>query len=117
MNAVIFTSSFLLAVLPTPAISQACVQATQRLQVPEQIHLVTACQVPPGILPKLSFLLSESGIDIYRVEWPNPAEARVPAYAHPHYPLSVTALFVFQDEKERQLQIKSLMSAGKAISW
>jgi hypothetical protein len=104
--------------------AQACVQATQRLQVPEQIHLVAACQAPPEILPQLSFLLSDSGIDIYRVERPrktaaNPVEAREQAYAdaHPYYPLRVTALFVFQDEKERQLQIKSLMSAGEAITW
>jgi hypothetical protein len=121
VNAVIFMSAFLLVVLPMPAIAQACVQATQRLQVPLQIHLVGACQAPPEILPKLSLLLSESGIDIYRVEWPpaGPVKARTQtdADAHPRYPLSVTALFVFQDEKERQLQIKSMMSAGEAISW
>jgi hypothetical protein len=119
MNAVIFPYAFLLAVLPIPAIAQACVQATQRVQVPEQIHLVGSCQAPPETHPKLSFLLSESGIDIYRVEWPRTAENPVEAGAvdNPHYPLSVTALFVYQDEKVRQIQIKSLINDGEAISW
>jgi len=99
---------------------QACVQATQKLQVPDQIHLVDACQVPPEILPKLSFLFSESGIDIYRIEpltSTNSAGTRGQVYPERQRPVGVSALFVLQDEKERQTQIQSFINAGEAVSW
>lgn len=178
MKAVMFTSGFLLIVLPKPAIAQACVQATQRIQVPEQIHLVQACQSTPEIFPKLSFLLSDHGIDVYRVEWPvkkSAAEERMEAYKktetpaqrafdakvakeetdmetsaaklknvphpkpkspeeakfdaredqqdyealHPPPPnvIGVEALFVFQDEAERRLQVNAMIAAGESFNW
>jgi len=99
--------------------AQSCIQSTQRIQVPEQIQLAQSCQVPPVMQPKLSFLLSENGTDAYRVEWPptklaNPARENERAYeeAHPHYPLTVETLFVYQEEASRMREIKSFIDSG-----
>ena len=106
----------------TCAQPQSCVQATQRIQVPEQINLVEACQAPPAVFPKLSFRLSEDGTDIYRVEWParklTPADKRLQAHVdeHPRYPITVEALFVYQDEKNRTQQIRSFINSG-SFAW
>jgi hypothetical protein len=73
--------------------------------------------------PKLSFLLSENGIDIYRVAWPpikltSPAQERERAYeeTHPSYPLTVEALFVYQEEASRTREVKSFIDSG-AFGW
>jgi hypothetical protein len=102
---------------PTPPVAtQACVQVTQKLQVPEQIHLVDACQQPPEVRPKLSLLFSESGIDIYRIQGPAAVKPQSGTRLS-LYPFSVRALFVFQDEQERQHQVQSMISAGEAVNW
>jgi hypothetical protein len=116
---------FLVALSSTPVVAQVCSQATQKLQVPDQIHLVGDCQVSPEISPNLSFLFSERGIDIYRMEWPpkdnlSPVERQEKA-ASATAPLprliQRQALFVFQDEEERKRQIQGFINAGEAISW
>lgn len=145
MKAVIFTSACLLAILPKPAIAQACVQATQRIQVPQQIHLIKACQIPPVPQPTFKFVTSKDGIDLYSVQWPSPVDTsrvrwkeyqktETPAQrawdknngqvgfmqddpGPVRYPFSVTGLLVFQDEAEREAQVNQLMNAGEAITW
>jgi len=115
----------LIPLIPTSLVAQSCSLATQKLQVPEQIHLVGSCQVSPEIFPKLSFLFSEHGIDIYQIESPATENPTPLVKEKGTKPIDVPlpriiqrqALFVFQDEDERQRQIQRFINAGEAISW
>lgn len=94
-----------------------CTQALQKLEIPGQIHLVKMCQGSPEILPILSPLLSENGIEVYRLEFPSGdqsksatgEDARRKTSSAIHYPFSVGALLVFQDEQAREKELKFLM--------
>jgi hypothetical protein len=83
---------------PSPVeIYPPCVQATQHLQVPGQIHLAIPGQVPPEAPYNLSFLFSQDGVDVYRL-------------GH-----SSWALFVYQDEKARQEELGYLIGASAEV--
>ncbi len=103
---------------------KACAQAQQNLDVSTQIHLVRMCQATPEIRPILTFMLSENGIDVYRVAYPpqdeskssasGKAAAKAPSPAR--YPFSVSALLVFQDEQAREKELNTLMNSP-AMRW
>jgi hypothetical protein len=100
-----------------PATFKPCVQALQKLEVPAQIHLVRMCQISPETRPILTPLLSENGIDVYRLEYPQRSgggslrgqRGSQNAAPQARYPFSVTALAVFQDEGTRENQLKAFM--------
>lgn len=109
----------------TPATTfTPCAQARQKIEVPEQIHLVSRCQVTPEVRPILPLLFSENGIEVYRLEFPpkkgskpegsQRADARVASDTH--YPFTVSALLVFQSEDARGKEFKALASSS-AVSW
>jgi hypothetical protein len=76
-----------------------CLQATQHLQVPEQIHLAGPGVLPPERPLRLSFLFSEQGTDVYRL-----------------YPGStLDALFVFQDETSRRQELGYLIDESREL--
>ncbi len=101
-----------------------CAQALQRLKVPEQIHLIQACQVSPEAHLRLSFLLSENGVDVYRLEYramtgeQNDAGG-TPLSSHPspdRYPFTVQALLVYQTEQAREAELR-VLTGSPTISW
>jgi hypothetical protein len=71
----------------------------QPLRVPDQISLAHYGQLPPENHPKLTFLLSEQGIDAYRIG---------------DSPTSV--LFVFQDDKMRRATLQFFIDQSQANS-
>jgi hypothetical protein len=91
-----------------------CEQATRKLRVPEEIHVIRMCQGSPELRPALSFLLSEKGIDVYRLEYPiGGNKPRVPQERR--YPFTVRALLVYQGEEARAAELKVLMNSP--IRW
>ncbi len=77
-----------------------CAKATQRLNVPADIHLDGPGVERPGHQWKLSFIFSQDGIDAYVVQtgerW--------------------SVLLIFQDEKVRREQLRYAVNSG-LISW
>jgi hypothetical protein len=110
---------YILHAQPRTTTFKPCVQALQKLDVPTQIHLVQMCQVSSEIRPILTPLLSESGIEVYRLEYPSRDESKFTtgektqrkAPSAARYPFSVSALLVFQDEQAREKELKVLMSS------
>jgi hypothetical protein len=102
-----------------PTTFKPCAQAIQKLEVPAQIHLVRMCQISPETRPILTPLLSESGIEVYRLEYPprdesksatgEKTQSKTPYAAR--YPFSVSALLVYQDEQAREKEFKVLMNS------
>ncbi|MDE3148388.1 MAG: hypothetical protein KGL37_02870 [Acidobacteriota bacterium] len=102
---------------------KACAEAQQKLNVPMQIHLVQMCQTVPEVRPKLSFLFSEEGTDVYRLEFPHRHRSKLGAAQDTtkensrqlSYPFSVSALLVFQGEPAREKELNALLRSP--IEW
>jgi hypothetical protein len=101
-----------------------CSRAQQDLDVPAQIHLVQMCQATPENRPTLTLLLSENGVDVYRLAYPPKDEsesvmkekAAGKTSSPARYPFTVSALLVFQDEQARGKELKALMNSP-ALRW
>ena len=104
---------------------KACSEAEQKLEVPDQVHIIQMCQATPEIRPVLSLVLSDNGIEVYRIEYPSTtAKTKSPvaqrtggdASSQSHYPFTVRALLVYQDEHSRTTELNMLLKSP-GVNW